>query len=139
MDDRTGTRVVVVDDRTDAGATVAAVLGGAGFEAVTTGDLTATMEAVLHEGVAVVVAAHGSGGVGVSARFVQSLRDRPEPALRDVSVVALVDDPTSADAALSAGADSVLLRPVESDRLVEAVTDVAALDPTSRAARRRRR
>lgn len=37
------------------------------------------------------------------------------------------------------GADSVLIRPVEADRLIEAVSEVAATDADQRAARRRAR
>lgn len=135
----TGTRVVVVDDHADAGRTVCAVLSGAGFEAVATREQSAATESVVHEGVAVVVAAHSAGGAARSADLVRDLRAGAHRLLRDVSVVVLVDDAGGADAALAAGADSVLIRPVEADRLVEAVTEVAATDADQRAARRRAR
>jgi len=135
----TGARVVVVDDHHDAGHTVCVVLGAAGFEAVTTRDVRAAVDAVANEGVAVVVAAHGAGGAPRSAALVNELRSAPEPGTRDVSVVVLVDDAGGADAALAAGADSVLVRPVEAERIVEAVTEVAATDASVRAARRRSR
>ncbi len=40
---------------------------------------------------------------------------------RGVSVVVVVDDADAADSALADGADSVLIRPVEAERLVEAI------------------
>ena len=135
----TATRVVVVDDHADAGRTVCAVLSAAGFETVATREQTAATESVIHEGVSVLVAAHSAGGAAQSADLVRELRSGAHPTLRDVSVVVLVDDAGGADAALAAGADSVLIRPVESERLVEAVTEVAATDADQRAARRRAR
>jgi CheY-like chemotaxis protein len=132
-------RVVVVDDKRDSATTVGAVLGAAGFEAASTADTTSAIESVLHEGVDVVLAAHSSGGATRSAEVVREIRTRAEPLVRDVSVVVLVDDAGGADAALAAGADSVLIRPVEADRIVEAVTEVAATAPSVRAARRRSR
>jgi DNA-binding NarL/FixJ family response regulator len=142
-DDRSGmtagARVVVVDDHPDAGRTVCAVLGAAGFEAVTTRDATAATESVASEGVAVVVVAHAAGNAVRSADLVRTLRSSVDPTTRDVSVLALVDDAGGADAALVAGADSVLIRPVEAERIVEAVTEVAATDASVRADRRRSR
>jgi DNA-binding NarL/FixJ family response regulator len=139
MSGTTGARVVVVDDHPDAGRTVCAVLGVAGFDAVTTRDAAAATESVASEGVAVVVVAHAAGTAGRSTDLVRTLRTSVEPTVRDVSVVVLVDDAGGADAALAAGADSVLIRPVEAERIVEAVTEVAATDPAVRADRRRAR
>lgn len=132
------TRVVVVDGNEPAGATAAAILTRAGFEAVASDDPAAALEAVRTEGVSVVVVG-GTVGDRPGPAIVTDVRDHGEAVVRDVSVVVLVDDAPGADAALAAGADSVLLRPVEADRLAEAVGDVARLDASSRSARRRHR
>ena len=134
----TGTRVVIVGDD-DSARTVAAVLDAAGFETAATCDPAAAIQAVQQEGARVVVAAHGTGGVPRSADLVRALRSGAHPAVRDVSVVVLADDAVGGDSALLAGADSVLLRPVEADRLVEAITEIAATDAAQRASRRRAR
>jgi DNA-binding response OmpR family regulator len=132
-------RVVVVDEHTDGGRTVCAVLGAAGFDAVTTPDVASAAGAVGAEGVSVVLVANSAGRSARSTDVVRTLRSSVDADVRDVSVVVLVDDAGGADAALASGADSVLVRPVESARIVEAVTEVVAVEPSVRAERRRAR
>ncbi len=111
-------RVVVLTDRDDDPA--ASVLGqeltAAGAEVAVTGSSVAAAESIRHESVTTLVV------TGTDLSIVVELRTAVSRPQRTVSIVAVVDDADGADLALRAGADSVLIRPVESDRLVEAVT-----------------
>jgi len=114
-------RLVVLADRADdpAAAVIGAELTAAGAEVAVTDSAVAAAESVQHESVTTLVM------TGSDLSIIAALRDAASRRQRTVSVVAIVDDPAGADAALATGADSVLIRPVESDRLVEAVTRLA--------------
>jgi CheY-like chemotaxis protein len=130
-------RVLVVEDDQHGAATLREVLSAAGFQvAVVRTDRLAT-EVVVHEDVAVVVLANTRRGIAATTRLVATLRTRPEPQLRDAGVVALVEDEVDAAFGLGDEADAVLVRPVDADRLVDVVTEVASTSPAARAARRR--
>lgn len=114
-------RVVVLADRADdpTAAVIGAELASAGAEVAVTSSSVAAVESIQHESVNTLVVS------GSDLSIVTGLRDAASRRQRTVSVVAVVDDASVADAALGAGADSVLIRPVEAERLVEAVTRLA--------------
>lgn len=121
-----GARVLVAEDRADAARLLTTVLGAAGFEAAPVShEYTATRALGRHE-VPVVVASFTGRGVGATAALLRELRSRPEPSLRAAGVVAIVDHETDAAFGIAAEADAVLVRPVDAERLVDAVTEVAA-------------
>ena len=70
------------------------------------------------------------------APLVGALRDRPEPHVRDVGIVVIVDDAAEAAAATPAGADATVGRPVDPARLVAAVTEVCSVPADVRRRRR---
>ena len=84
------------------------------------------MVRVVAEEVPVVVASFTGRGVGATTALLRELRSRPEPALRDAGFVAIVDAEIDAALGLETEADRVLVRPVEAEELVDAVTEVAA-------------
>jgi DNA-binding response OmpR family regulator len=128
-------RVLILDDRRDSAAFLCSIFTTHAFEAASTSDVHRAMDSVLDEGVDVVVVAYLSDG-GATAHAVTRVRSSPEAAVRDVAMVTLVDDPWSAEQAIAAGADAVLVRPVHASRLVAVVSRSAATKPASRAARR---
>ena len=77
------------------------------------------------EQVAVVLCAYSGDGTP-SAALIRRIRSRSEPAIHDVGIVALVDEPWAADRAAQAGADAVLVRPVHSSRLLTVINQTAA-------------
>lgn len=131
-----GVRVLVVDDRADAAELLVRVLSAAGFRAAAVADRRRALRVVATEHVAVVAAAHGPARLAATTDLVTSLRSRPEPPLRDVGLVVLLDDAADARFGLGAEADAVVVRPVDAGDLVDEVTDVAATDPAARALRR---
>ncbi len=102
-------RVVVLDPDAVLGAAVAGLLRAQGWEAAATDDPDVAGRSVTSEGVRSVVVSCTDPSVLSGLRAVHP----------SVPVVALVDDPEGADAALAAGADSALLRPVEVERIDE--------------------
>ena len=130
-------RVLVVDDDSDSAATLSQVLAAAGFEVAAVRTRRLTVRVVLDEQVSVVVVSNTDRGIAATTDLVTLLRSRPEPRLRDAGIVALVDDEIDAAFSLGEEADAVLVRPVDAGRLVDVVTEVAATDPSARAARRR--
>jgi len=128
-------RVLILDDRRDNAAFLCSIFTAHAFEAASTSDVHRAIDSVLEEDVDVVVVAYASDG-GATAHAVTLVRSSPESTVRDVAVVALVDDPWSAEQAIAAGADAVLVRPVHASRLVAVISRSGATKPASRAARR---
>jgi DNA-binding response OmpR family regulator len=113
--------VLVVADRVDdaAAALIAEVLGASGADVQVTGSSVDAAVAVQHDGSPTLVVTTATG-----SSLVADLRSSASRRQRDAAVVVVVDSPDDADAALTAGADSVLIRPVEAERLVEAVAQL---------------
>ncbi len=132
----TGARVLIAEDRRDTATLLSELLTVAGFHPASASGHDVISEAVLHEDVAVVLASYSGRGIAATTELVGALRARPEPALAEVGVVAVVDDPADARFGLDAAADVVLVRPFEATALADAVTDVAATRSSARAARR---
>lgn len=118
---RTLGRMVVLADRDDdpAAAVLAQELTTAGGEVAVTSSAEAAAVSIQEESVATLVVARED------LPLVTALRGAASRRQRTVSVIALLDTADGADAALAAGADAVLIRPVELDRLVEALTRLA--------------
>ncbi|MFM7062800.1 MAG: hypothetical protein ACKO04_04805, partial [Actinomycetes bacterium] len=131
-----GARVVVVDERADAGAVVSAVLAAAGFQVATCAPGDTVVRALRDEDVAVCVVALAPGQDDDASALVGALRGRAEPQVRDAALVVLVDDPVGAATATAAGADLTVARPVEPERLVAAVTEVSSVEADVRRRRR---
>ncbi len=130
-------RVLVVDDDHRSAATLQRVLGAAGFDSAVVRTRRLVTAVVHDEQVAVVLMSNAARGIAATTDLVALLRTRPEPVLRDVGIVALVDDEVDAAFGLGDEADAVLVRPVDAGRLVDVVTEVAATPAASRTARRR--
>ncbi len=112
--------VLVVADRDDpAVGLVAEVLGASGSAVEVTESPVAAALAVQQDGAPTLVVTASATSLVADLRASASRRQR------DAAVVVVVDSPEDADAALAAGADSVLIRPVEAERLVEAVAQLA--------------
>lgn len=132
-----GARVLVVEDLPDTAALLTSVLRAAGFDACSVARGTWVPEVILDEGVAVLVVSFSGCGIAATTQLVGELRGRPEGPLGQAGIVALVDDEVDALFGLGDAADAVLVRPVPADRLVDAVTEVAATLPAARRQRRR--
>lgn len=131
-----GARVLVVDTHGDSATFLCRLLDAAGFQTASTPRAEVALDSVLTEGVATVLVAH-AGELGATVDVLRSARSRPEPVVNGVGLVALVDDEAAMEVVLAAGADAVLVRPVEAEQLVETVTEVCATTPEARAGRRR--
>jgi DNA-binding response OmpR family regulator len=121
-----GARVLVAEDRAGTATLLTEVLGAAGFDAAPVDHEVLAAQVLASEEVPVVVASFSGRGVGATTALLRELRSRPEPALRDAGFVAIVDAEIDAALGLATEADRVLVRPVEAEELVDAVTEVAA-------------
>lgn len=129
-------RVLVVDDDRSSATTLQRILAAAGFDTAVVRTTRLALSVVRDEDVAVLLVANSGRGIGATTDLVAQLRTRPEPPLRDAGIVALVDDEVDAAFGLGEEADAVLVRPVDADRLVDVVTEVAATTTAARTARR---
>ena len=121
-----GARVLVAEDRAGAASLLTEVLGAAGFDAAPVEHEALAAQVLASEDVPVVVASFTGRGVGATTALLRELRSRPEPTLREAGFVAIVDAEIDAALGLATEADRVLVRPVEAEELVDAVTEVAA-------------
>jgi CheY-like chemotaxis protein len=121
-----GARVLVAEDRDGTARLLTEVLGAAGFHAAPVAHEYTATQVLADEDVPVVLASFSGRGIGATTALLRELRSRPEPRLRDAGVVVLVDDERDAAFGVAKEADAVLVRPVDADRLVDAVTEVAA-------------
>ena len=129
-------RVLVVEEDPRHGEALSRVLDAAGFQVAVVRSAALALRCMRDEQVAVVVLSNSVRGIAVTTAMVARLRTRPEPQLRDAGVVAIVDDQVDAAFGLGEDADVVLVRPVDAERLVDAVTEVASTDADARSARR---
>jgi DNA-binding response OmpR family regulator len=128
-------RVLILEDRRDSAAFLCSLFASHSFEAASTSTVAAAVDSVIEESVAVVVPAY-TGDATATVAAIADIRSHPDGVVRDVAVVALVDDPWAAERCVEAGADAVLVRPVHSSRLVASASRAAATRPANRAARR---
>ncbi|MGB3411857.1 MAG: hypothetical protein WBA45_11740 [Microthrixaceae bacterium] len=130
-----GARVLVVEDDRDTALLLCSLLAVAGFDARPLPDTADVARVMLGEKITAAVVSMSGGGIVSVASLVSSLRQRPEPALRDAALVALVDDEFDLFFGLGAEVDSSLVRPISPVGLVDAVTEAAATHPEARRAR----
>ncbi|MGB6057631.1 MAG: hypothetical protein WBF71_05155 [Microthrixaceae bacterium] len=130
-----GARVLVVEDDRDTALLLCSLLAVAGFDARPVSDTADVARVMLFEKVTAAVISISRGGIESVSALVSSLRQRPEPALRDAALVALVDDEFDLFFGLGTEVDSSLVRPISPVGLVDAVTDAAATHPQARRAR----
>lgn len=129
-------RVLVVEEDPRHAEALSRVLDTAGFHVAVVRSAGLAIQCMRDEQVTVVVLSNSVRGIGATTAMVARLRGRPEPQLHGAGIVAIVEDQVDAAFGLGDDADVVLIRPVDADRLVHAVTEVASTDPEARAARR---
>lgn len=125
--------MLVIEDDRDTAHLLCSLLAVAGFDARALPGPNDVDRVILHEMPAATVVSLSRAGIDAVTSLVTSLRRRPEPALRNAAIVTLVDDEFDLFFGLGAEADSSLVRPLSPEKLIDAVTDVAAARPlTSR-------
>lgn len=130
------TNVLIVTDDRPTGATLVRVLETAGMRGATIRRHRSVPAVLIEEDVAVVVVIHSVGRLASTVSITTRLRARPEPAVSDVAILAVVDTPADAAFGLDHVADSVILRPFDAKEFVAAVKDLATSTPTHRRLRR---
>lgn len=127
--------MLVIEDDRDTALLFCSLLEVAGFNARPLSNAKGAAQAMLDADITAVIVSLSRSGIDAVTSLVTSLRRRPEPALRDAALVALVDDDFDLFFGLGAEADASLIRPISPDRLIDAVTEAAATHPTARRAR----
>lgn len=116
----------MVEDDRDTAQLLCSLLAVAGFEARSIARPDAAVRVILEERVDVTVVSLSRGGIDMVTSLVASIRQRPEPPLRDAGVVALVDDEYDLFFGLGIEAHASLVRPIAPGELIDRVTEVAA-------------
>jgi DNA-binding NtrC family response regulator len=124
--------VLICEDQPQVADILLAVLRTAGFEAESLARPADVPEVLLQESVAVLVVSLSGREAAVTTELLAQLRGRPEPVLNQAAILVMSDQPLASDC----GADAALQRPVEAQRLVDAVTEVAATGALARELRR---
>lgn len=130
-----GARVLVVEDDRDTALLLCSLLAVAGFDARPLSDTAEVARVMLGEKITAAVISMSQGGIESVSALVSSLRQRPEPALRDAALVALVDEDFDLFFGLGVEVDTSLVRPISPVGLVDAVTEAAVTHPEARRAR----
>ncbi len=125
-------RVLVCEDQPHVADILLAVLRTAGFEAESLARPAEVPEVLLQESVAVLLVSLSGCEPAATTELLAQLRGRPEPVLNQAAILVMSDQPLAADC----GADAALQRPVDAQRLVDAVTEVAATGSLARELRR---
>ncbi|MEI7888287.1 MAG: hypothetical protein WCJ04_12925 [Actinomycetes bacterium] len=125
-------RVLICEDQPQVADILLAVLRTAGFEAQSLARAADVADVLLQESVAVLLVSLSGRDASASYELVSQLRGRPEPVLNQAAILVMSDQPLAPDCS----ADAALRRPVDAQRLVDAVTEVAATSALSRELRR---
>jgi DNA-binding NtrC family response regulator len=125
-------RVLVCEDQPQVADILLSVLRTAGFEAESLARPADVPEVLLQESVAVLLVSLSGREAAVTIELLAQLRGRPEPVLNQAAILVMSDQPLAADC----GADAALQRPVDAQRLVDAVTEIAATGSLARELRR---
>jgi DNA-binding response OmpR family regulator len=125
-------RVLLCEDQPQVAAILGAVLRAAGFEAESLARSADVADVMLQESVAVLLISFSGREESDTTSLVTQLRGRPEPVLNQAAILVIGDQPLPSDCAV----DAELLRPVEAQRLVDAVTELAATSSLVRELRR---
>lgn len=112
-------RVLVVDDDPDLRAVVEAILGAGGYEVILAADGHEALE-VLSGGVDVALVDSAMSGVD-GAGFLPRARQAPQGADVAILFFSVESNPASVAAALRAGADGYLVKPISPEELVARV------------------
>lgn len=121
-------RVLLVDDDPDARELLARALEGAGADARTAGSVEGAMAALQGEQFDVLVADIGMPGLD-GYDLIRQVRSHRDALVRGMPAVAVTAyaRPEDRDAALAAGFQVHLAKPIDLDALVEAIRDVAGV------------
>ncbi len=125
-------RVLICEDQPQVADILLSVLRTAGFEAESLARPADVPEVLLQESVAVLLVSLSGREAAVTIELLAQLRGRPEPVLNQAAILVMSDQPLAADC----GADAALQRPVDAQRLVDAVTEIAATGSLARELRR---
>lgn len=82
---------------------------------------------------AAVLSAFSIAGSGAALKLLDAVRNHSLAEVRDLPVIVISDHPRQSLFAWQAGADEMLVRPVDIDVLTEAVNDVLRRDESARA------
>ena len=122
-------KVLVVDDNSDAATLVARILRRAGFEVAEAHDYHVAIATMANEpDLAAVLSAFSIAGSGAALKLLDAVRNHSLAEVRDLPVIVISDHPRQSLFAWQAGADEMLVRPVDIDVLTEAVNDVLRRD-----------
>lgn len=124
--------MLVVEDDRDTAQLLCSLLALAGFDARSLPTSVDVAPVVLGERPAATVVSLSRSGIEAVTAVITGLRRRPEPALNDAGLVALVDDEFDLFFGLGTDADASLVRPISPERLIDAVTEAAAIGPRRR-------
>jgi DNA-binding response OmpR family regulator len=132
-------RVLVVDDLPEAGRLLGRILRRAGYQVAEISDpqLAVASLSQEEEPVDALVASFTTSGTRASLRLLDAIRNHTDPAVSELRVLLVSDQPRQQIFCLQAGADAILLRPYHADALLAALADMVGRSDADRVVYRR--
>lgn len=141
MDPAASARVLIVDDNRDAGFLLGKVLRRAGFEVAEIGDHATAIATLMSETepVNAVISSFSTAGSAASLKLLDAIRNHQDPAINQIRLMIVTDQPRQQIFAWQAGVDEIVMRPYHAEPMVEAVTAMVRRADVDRQAHRRER
>ncbi len=131
---------MIVDDNADAARLLGKLFRRAGYEVAEVNDHHLALASMVEESdpIAAVVSSFSTAGTGASLRLLDAMRNHHDARINTVRFLLISDHPRKRIFCFQAGADAILLRPLDSTELLSAAAEMVARPDDERIAYRRR-
>ena len=133
-------RVLIVDDHPDAARLLGKIYRRAGYEVAEVDDHHVALNSILDEPepIHAVVVGFSTAGTGASLRLLDAIRNHNDPRVNSTRFLLISDHPRKQIFCFQAGADAIMLRPLESSELLDLTADMILRPEEERIPYRRR-
>jgi DNA-binding response OmpR family regulator len=134
-------RVLIVDDHPDAARLLGKIYRRAGYEVAEVDDHHVALNSIVDEPepIHAVVAGFSTAGTGASLRLLDAIRNHHDQRVNTTRFLLISDHPRKQIFCFQAGADAIMLRPLESAELLDLTADMIVRPEEERIPYRRRK
>jgi DNA-binding response OmpR family regulator len=131
---------LIVDDHPDAARLLGKIYRRAGYEVAEVDDHHVALNTILDEPepIHAVVAGFSTAGTGASLRLLDAIRNHNDQRVNSIRFLLISDHPRKQIFCFQAGADAILLRPLESSELLSLTAEMILRPEEERISYRRR-